>query len=129
LLDTNACIGWMRGKNSRLVNRANSKPGELAICSVVAGELFYGALRSNDPVKHVNAVKLLLQHVPSFSFDDAAAEMYARVRADLAAKGTLIGPHDLQIAGIALLHQHTLVTHNVGEFRRVVGLAIEDWES
>ena len=32
------------------------------------------------------------------------------------------------IAAIARVHEHVLVTHNTGEFARVVGLRIEDWE-
>jgi tRNA(fMet)-specific endonuclease VapC len=32
------------------------------------------------------------------------------------------------IAAIALANGSTLVTHNVAEFSRVPGLAIEDWQ-
>lgn len=35
---------------------------------------------------------------------------------------------DLQIAAIALANNLILVTHNMGEFSRVEGLQIEDWE-
>jgi tRNA(fMet)-specific endonuclease VapC len=61
-------------------------------------------------------------------FDDAAAEHYVRIRADLAAKGRPIGPNDLMIAAIALANRFTLVTHNTREFGRVAGLIVEDWE-
>jgi tRNA(fMet)-specific endonuclease VapC len=40
----------------------------------------------------------------------------------------LIGANDLMIAAIARANQVTLITHNTGEFSRVKGLAIEDWE-
>lgn len=43
--------------------------------------------------------------------------------------GTPIGIHDLLIASIALANDLTLVTHNTGEFSRVEGLRIEDWEA
>jgi tRNA(fMet)-specific endonuclease VapC len=43
--------------------------------------------------------------------------------------GTPIGPYDALIAGQALARSLTLVTHNMREFQRVVGLSIEDWES
>ena len=33
------------------------------------------------------------------------------------------------IAGIARANNATLVTHNVGEFSRIVGIKIEDWEN
>ena len=55
-------------------------------------------------------------------------EAYADIRADLTAKGSIIGPYDLQIAAIAVANDLTLVTHNVSEFSRVGGLKIEDWE-
>jgi tRNA(fMet)-specific endonuclease VapC len=45
------------------------------------------------------------------------------------AKGTPIGPHDLQIAAIAFARNLVVVTHNVREFRRVEGLGVVDWQS
>ena len=53
--------------------------------------------------------------------------MFGEIRAVLAAVGTPIGPYDLQIAAIALVHGLTVVTHNTGEFSRVPGLKVEDW--
>jgi hypothetical protein len=46
----------------------------------------------------------------------------------LAAAGTPIGAYDVLIAGQALVRALTLVTHNTGEFQRVPGLRLEDWE-
>ena len=64
----------------------------------------------------------------SLPFDDSAAEIYERIRAELEAVGMLIGPYDMMIAAIALANDLTLVTHNTREFGRVAGLKIEDWE-
>ncbi len=63
----------------------------------------------------------------SIPFDDDAAVVYARIRHELEVAGQVIGPYDLQIAAICLLHGLTLVTNNVGEFSRITGLKIEDW--
>jgi tRNA(fMet)-specific endonuclease VapC len=52
----------------------------------------------------------------------------AEIRRELERSGTIIGPHDLQIAAIALQHGLTLVTHNRQEFSRISGLRWEDWE-
>lgn len=64
----------------------------------------------------------------SLPFDDSAAEIYGRIRAELEAVGMLIGPYDMMIAAIALANDLTLVTHNTREFGRVAGLKVEDWE-
>lgn len=66
-----------------------------------------------------------MQHSP---FDDAAAQAYGQLRVYLERAGTLIGPYDMQIAAIALVHGLIVVTHNTREFGRVPGLNIEDWE-
>ncbi len=65
----------------------------------------------------------------SVPFDDAAAEVYGTVRADVERAGKPIGPNDLMIAAIALARGLTLVTHDTGEFQRVAGLTIKDWEA
>ena len=51
------------------------------------------------------------------------------IRAVLAAAGTPIGPYDVPIAGQAAARRLVLVTRNVGEFSRVSGLRIENWQS
>lgn len=50
------------------------------------------------------------------------------IRLDLSAQGKLIGPNDSMIDAIARTHDATLVTGNVGEFGRVAGLRLEDWQ-
>jgi tRNA(fMet)-specific endonuclease VapC len=65
----------------------------------------------------------------SLPFDDRAAIRCAQIRNALERVGMRIGPHDLQIAAIALEHGLTLVTHNSREFNRIGGLKVEDWEA
>lgn len=55
--------------------------------------------------------------------------IYGRIRAQLAALGTPIGPNDLLIAAIFLANNLILVTHNTRKFSRVEGLQVEDWEA
>jgi tRNA(fMet)-specific endonuclease VapC len=42
-------------------------------------------------------------------------------------KGIPIGHNDILIAGQARARGLTVVTRNVGEFRRVEGLEVEEW--
>ncbi len=62
-------------------------------------------------------------------FDDSAADVYGRIRAQLETFGTPIGPNDLMIAATALSGGLILVTHNTSEFSRVPGLLFEDWQT
>jgi len=130
ILDTNTCIQYLRyGVKSPVTKRiAAANPGDLALCSIVAGELLYGARRSNNVAKKLAEVRKFCGLFPSLPVDDAAAEESAEIRADLAAVGTPIGPNDLLIAGVARANGLTLVTHNTAEFSRVKGLALEDWQ-
>jgi tRNA(fMet)-specific endonuclease VapC len=52
LLDTNACIRILNGRAPALVERLGQhRPSEIAVCSVVKAELFYGAAKSSDPAR------------------------------------------------------------------------------
>jgi tRNA(fMet)-specific endonuclease VapC len=129
LLDTNAWIAQLRQSHPALTARLQREnPADIRLCSVVLGELYYGAARSglaNAAANH-SLIARLRQVFTSLPFDDSAAEEYGRVRAHLAGLGTPIGPNDLLIAAIALANGVTLVTHNINEFSRVPGLHLED---
>ena len=129
LLDSNACVHFLRNRHALVVQRINARRrDEVRLCSVVVAELYYGCVCSAQPAANRAQVNSFVQPYVSLSFDDAAADVHARIRRHLELLGTPIGPYDLQIAAIALVHSLTLVTHNTGEFSRVPGLTIEDWE-
>jgi tRNA(fMet)-specific endonuclease VapC len=129
LLDTNACIRYLNGRAPLLRSRLQAhSPNDIAVCSIVKAEMSAGALRSTDPDRTLARQRAFLSRLVSLPFDDAAAEAYALIKADLFAAGTPIGPFDMQIAAIALANGLTLVTHNMREFGRVNGLKLEDWE-
>lgn len=130
LLDTNTCIKYLNGRSDSIRRRLEAtRPQDVVVCSVVKAELFYGAMKSRDPVTNLAKQRRFLQRFVSLPFDDRAAEAYGRIRAALERLGQLIGPNDLLIAAIAVTHNVTLVTHNIREFQRVDGLPIEDWEA
>ena len=92
-------------------------------------ELYYGAFKSARRNENLAVLETLFSGLASFAFDGKVARIFGEIRADLARKGTPIGPSDLQIAAIALTNDCILVTHNTGEFSRIAGLKLEDWES
>lgn len=128
-LDTNACIRYLNGRSPKLRAKLDAaNPAEIRVCTIVMAELFFGAAMSIDPVRTLANQRLFLSRFPSLPFNDASAEAYAEIRADLTRHGKLIGPNDLLIAAICRANDVTLVTHNTSEFGRVAGLKIEDWE-
>ena len=130
LLDTNVCVVFLNGRSDSVRDRLISTPIEdMAVCSVVKAELFYSAMRSNNPTKPLERQQEFLERSVSLPFADDAALLFGQIRASLASAGTPIGAYDLQIAAIALANNLTLVTHNTREFERVDGLRLEDWET
>jgi len=128
LLDTNACIAWLKAHPE--VQRRLLQAGEqrVCICAPVKAELWFGACNSVRVDENKSRLTRLFESVPCLPFDDDAALRCGEVRAELKRLGTPIGPYDLQIAAIALTRERILVTRNTREFERVSGLALEDWE-
>lgn len=128
LLDTDTCIEFLRGRNQVVRQRFAAVVDEdIVVPAPVRAELYYGAARSNNPPRARQGVDVFLARFASLPFDDVAADSYGRIRANLASQGALIGPNDLLIAAIALVHGLIIVTHNTREFGRIIGLVIEDW--
>jgi tRNA(fMet)-specific endonuclease VapC len=130
LLDTNTCIRLLNRDRNSLVSQklATFKPTDILLCSVVKAELYYGAHKSSRRKQNLAKLESFFSQFNSVPFDDQASSRAGEIRAQLAALGTPIGPHDLLIAAIALTNNLVLVTHNTQEFSRVEGLPIEDWE-
>ncbi|MCX6044810.1 MAG: type II toxin-antitoxin system VapC family toxin [Chloroflexi bacterium] len=128
LLDTNTWIYALKGKPIGLVERLGKvQPTSVAFCSVVKAELLRGAYRyANRDVRFAVLQALFSRH-QSFSFDDAAAEVYGHIRHELEISGQVIGAMDMLITAIALANDLILVTNNTAEFERISNLKLEDW--
>jgi tRNA(fMet)-specific endonuclease VapC len=102
-------------------------PGALA--AVTASELLHGVERARDAVVQVRRsafVEGVLENVPVIPFGLAEARTHARIRAELAGVGALIGAHDLQIAATAVVAGSEVATLNVTEFGCVRGLPLAE---
>ena len=129
LLDTNVCIHLLNEKHPVILQHFRQHgPADIALCSVVKAELLYGARRSQRIEANLQLLKTFFEPLQSLPFNDDCAEHYGQIHAELLTQGKPIGPNDTLIAAIALAHGATLITHNSGEFSRVAGLRLEDWE-
>ncbi len=103
-------------------------PSSITLCSIVKAELLYGARHSERVEDNLSLLNGFFGPLASLPFDDRCAEEYGIIRAQLATQGAIIGPNDLLIAATACACDATLVTHNTGEFSRIAGLRLTDWE-
>ena len=126
LLDTNAVIAALKGHAGMLSRIRAQAPQDVAISSIVAHELYYGAFRSTR--LHENLARVDALQFRTLEFDREDARSAGEIRAKLASAGSPIGPYDVLIAGQALSRSLILVTRNGREFSRIGGLRIEDWE-
>jgi tRNA(fMet)-specific endonuclease VapC len=127
LLDANAVIALLNDTTSPIARRIRRfAPRDFGVSAVVIHELYYGAFKSQRVEQNVARVDALQFSV--LEFDEADAREAGQIRAQLASKGTPIGPYDVLIAGQAKARELTLVTHNTTEFERVLGLKVEDWK-
>ncbi len=117
LLDTNVCVVYLNGRSPSVRDRLLSTPIEdMAVCSVVKAELFYGSFRSNNPARTLDWQQAFLTRFISLPFEDEAALLAGQIRAGLASSGTPIGSYNLKIAAIALANNLTLATRNTRKF-------------
>ena len=126
-LDTNICIGFLNGDPSIVAALRTLEPEEVVVCSVVRAELYFGARNSARVEPNLKALCAFLAQLQSADFDEESAVEYGIIRAELAQRGTPIGPNDLLIAAIARSNDQVLVTRNDREFLRVRGLRVETW--
>jgi tRNA(fMet)-specific endonuclease VapC len=129
LLDTNTCIFIKNRKPAHVLERLRSSFGKGVFLSIVSvAEMQYGVYNSSNIEKNRIALTEFLAPFEIIDFDDADAEAFGRLRADLKRKGTIIGAYDMLIAAQAIARDLILVTNNTGEFKRIIGLKLEDWK-
>jgi len=128
MLDTNICSYIIRNRPKSVKQKLKEveKFHEVALSSIVASELLYGAHKKGSQ-KLIEVVKHFIDCFVIYDFDLKAVEEYALIRVDLEKKGIVIGAYDLQIAAHAKSLSAVLVTNNEREFRRVEGLKVENW--
>jgi tRNA(fMet)-specific endonuclease VapC len=128
LFDTNAVIALMTRRSETLLRRVEAtEPGAIAVSSIVAHELYFGAYKSQKVDFNLETLRLLFTDIVILDLDREDARAAGEIRAGLKRQGTPIGPYDVLIAGQALARGLPLVTNNTAEFERIVGLRLEDW--
>lgn len=111
-----------------LIRRLASLPAEKQLTTAITeGELLYGSAKRNSAQLTARVRAVILSAAEVLPFDEAAAQIYGSLRADLESQGRRLAEPDLRIASIVLSRDLTLVTGNVRHFARVPKLRVENW--
>jgi tRNA(fMet)-specific endonuclease VapC len=128
MLDTDTCSYIMKRTNDVLLKRLQKIPvSDVCISVITKSELMFGVEVSPRRQQDEAALSAFLGYIEVLDFPDKASVHYAQIRADLKAHGRMIGANDLLIAAHARSLGLILGTNNTREFRRVRGLAVENW--
>ena len=125
-LDTNIVVAYLNG-NQFVSDKLQAHLPDVAISSIVLGELLYGAKASQRVRNNLERLKEFTQRVEIAVFDEKSAEEYSRIRLALKKKGRPTGEVDILIAAIALVRNAILVTGNTKHFQHIDALKIENW--
>ena len=128
LLDTNICI-YIAKHNPPAVRArfAAHAADALAMSVITMGELQHGAEKSQVRDRSLATLQQLVAVIQVMPLTEAAGRHYGEIRSALERAGQTIGNNDLWIAAHARAEGWVLVTNNEREFRRVDGLAVENW--
>ena len=127
MLDTNIVIYTIKNRPPEVRKLFKQHDGQMCISTITLGELIYGAEKSAQPEKNLEVIESMVARLDVLPFANQDAAHFGQVKAELAAKGTPIGPYDTMIAGHARSQGMILVTNNTKEFERVSGLRLENW--
>jgi predicted nucleic acid-binding protein len=126
LLDTDICSAHIKG-DRRLWQKMLQHGGALSVSVVTVGELFTWAERRGASPTRRLAIRELLQNVAIIDATSTIAERFGALRAGFLDVGRSPPEMDLLIAATALVHDLTVVTHNVQDFADIPGLRVQDW--
>ena len=129
LLDTNIVIYVLKRRPIEVLKIFNTNASRMAVSSITLSELIYGAEKSSNVDRNLEAIEEFISHLEVLPYDAKASQHYGQIKASLEKKGEIIGENDIHIAAHAISQGLILVTNNLREFQRVPHLALENWVS
>jgi tRNA(fMet)-specific endonuclease VapC len=125
LIDTDLLIDLERGASAPAIE-AILGDEDRAISVITVSELLHGVVRATGArrARRRAFVEHLLGELQAITITEPVARVHADIWATLAARGTVIGAHDLWIAATALAYGLGVATRNVADFGRVEGLRV-----
>lgn len=124
LVDSDWLVDYLKGKdNARKLLSPLIETGAVATSVIVCGEILEGLENVAAPDSHRKAFADVLEGIPLLNLDIETAQIFARHRSRLRARGEPIPDHDLWIAATAVRHGLTLLSRD-RHFDRIPGLRL-----
>ncbi len=124
LLDTNIVIAIF--SNDLSVSKELAKTDEVFVPSVVLGELFYGAFKSNRRDENIERINDFANNSSVLVCDTFTSMQYGKIKNSLRLKGKPIPENDIWIAAITKANDLTLVSRD-DHFKEIDGLLLVEW--
>lgn len=126
MLDTNTVSHLIKRQPQAIARLLHVPMHNVCISAITAGELAFGLAKRPQAMALREAVNEFLRRAEVMPWDDAVAQTYGTLRAELYKVGKPLAALDLQIAAHALHLKATLVSNDKA-FAQVGGLIVEDW--
>jgi tRNA(fMet)-specific endonuclease VapC len=123
LLDTNIII--ISFKDKRLETKIKEAVS-IFIPSIVIGELYFGAEKSQNKKGNYKRIKILIENSIILSCDSETARYYGIIKESLRKIGKPIPENDIWIAAVARQYNLELVTRDK-HFQHIDGIKISIW--
>ena len=126
LLDTNICIYFLKGQFGLDDKIKTVGLENCFISEITLAELKFGVEKSVQKEKNRKTLEKFertFSTLPIYS----ALDIYAAEKTRLQTKGKSLDEFDLLIGATAIAGNLILVTRNVSDFNRMIGIEIQDW--
>lgn len=139
LLDTNHCIYLINALTKipskqkltdiKVLNKINSLSSSdiLYSCTIVLGELYYGAYKSSQIASNLHRVEILKSKINILDIDEAILNLYGKTKANLENKGFSITDFDLTTGSVAMHNNLILVTNDMVFNQLKPDLILDNW--
>ena len=126
IIDTDILIDLLRNKKEAVafISGLEQKKIELATTVINAFELHYGAHKSRQPQKNLQATNKLLRRLDVLPLTSKSAQKAGHIYAQLETKGQTIELRDTIIGAIALTRETSVATRNIEHFKKITYLKI-----
>ena len=124
LLDSDWVISAVSGNQRVIQTLDRLSPELLTVSWITLSEVYEGGYDSVNPEAKLEAYRDFLLSFRRLPMNDAIADQFGMLRADLRRRGNLIPDFDLMQAALALHYDLTLLTFNRRHFQRITDLRI-----